>query len=140
MMVLMFQREVAERIVRARTRRLMGGSRCLPTWRTEPRILFDISPGGVRAATEGHLFRGAAGSTRRAGAVRPPCAGTGGGRLRAAPQNAAPEPKSLSVDPARLAVAAQVDASRRAETIPVSGFVAMARELTHIRHTNSNVT
>jgi len=43
--------------------------------------------------------------------------------------------KSLSVDPARLAGAAAVDATRRAETIPVSGFVAMARELTDIRNT-----
>ena len=47
--------------------------------------------------------------------------------------------KSLSVDPARLAAAAGVDATRRAETIPVSGFVAMARELTDIRNTKSNV-
>jgi len=43
--------------------------------------------------------------------------------------------KSLSVDPNRLAAAAQVDATRRAETIPVSGFVAMARELADIRST-----
>jgi 16S rRNA (adenine1518-N6/adenine1519-N6)-dimethyltransferase len=43
--------------------------------------------------------------------------------------------KSLSVDPARLAAAAEIDATRRAETIPVSGFVAMARELTDIRNT-----
>jgi 16S rRNA (adenine1518-N6/adenine1519-N6)-dimethyltransferase len=41
--------------------------------------------------------------------------------------------KSLPVDPARLAQAADVDLTRRAETIPVSGFVAMARELTDIR-------
>ena len=41
--------------------------------------------------------------------------------------------KSLPVDPARLAQAADVDLTRRAETIPVSGFVAMARELTNIR-------
>jgi 16S rRNA (adenine1518-N6/adenine1519-N6)-dimethyltransferase len=47
--------------------------------------------------------------------------------------------KSLAVDPARLSAAAQVDATRRAETIPVSGFVAMARELTDIRNTKSNV-
>ena len=40
-----------------------------------------------------------------------------------------------TVDPARLAEAAHVDATRRAETIPVSGFVAMARELTDIRNT-----
>jgi 16S rRNA (adenine1518-N6/adenine1519-N6)-dimethyltransferase len=47
--------------------------------------------------------------------------------------------KSLSVDPARLAAAAEVDATRRAETVPVSGFVAMARELADIRNTKSNV-
>jgi 16S rRNA (adenine1518-N6/adenine1519-N6)-dimethyltransferase len=44
--------------------------------------------------------------------------------------------KSLSVDPARLAAAAHIDPTRRAETIPVSGFVAMARELTNIRRSN----
>jgi 16S rRNA (adenine1518-N6/adenine1519-N6)-dimethyltransferase len=44
--------------------------------------------------------------------------------------------KSLAVDPARLAAAAHVDPTRRAETIPVGGFVAMARELTNIRSTN----
>jgi 16S rRNA (adenine1518-N6/adenine1519-N6)-dimethyltransferase len=47
--------------------------------------------------------------------------------------------KSLSVDPARLAGAADIDATRRAETVPISGFVAMARELTDIRNTKSNV-
>ncbi|MDO9061283.1 MAG: 16S rRNA (adenine(1518)-N(6)/adenine(1519)-N(6))-dimethyltransferase, partial [Bradyrhizobium sp.] len=41
--------------------------------------------------------------------------------------------KSLSVDPARLAAAAGVDLTRRAETVPVGGFVAMARELINIR-------
>ena len=37
-----------------------------------------------------------------------------------------------------LAAAAHVDPTRRAETIPVSGFVAMARELADIRNENSN--
>jgi 16S rRNA (adenine1518-N6/adenine1519-N6)-dimethyltransferase len=41
--------------------------------------------------------------------------------------------KSLGVDPALLAAAAGVDPTRRAETIPVSGFVAMARELTNMQ-------
>jgi 16S rRNA (adenine1518-N6/adenine1519-N6)-dimethyltransferase len=40
--------------------------------------------------------------------------------------------KSLNVDPATLAAAAGVEPTRRAETIPVSGFVAMARELADI--------
>ena len=41
--------------------------------------------------------------------------------------------KSLGLDPIRLSAAAHVEATRRAETIPVSGFVAMARELADIR-------
>jgi 16S rRNA (adenine1518-N6/adenine1519-N6)-dimethyltransferase len=45
--------------------------------------------------------------------------------------------KSLPADPARLAAAAGVDPTRRAETIPVSGFVAMARELANIRFENA---
>jgi len=47
--------------------------------------------------------------------------------------------KSLAVDPERLARAADVDLTRRAETVPVGGFVAMARELTDIRNTKVNV-
>jgi 16S rRNA (adenine1518-N6/adenine1519-N6)-dimethyltransferase len=43
--------------------------------------------------------------------------------------------KSLGVDPALLAAAAEVDLTRRAETVPVGGFVAMARELINIRPT-----
>jgi 16S rRNA (adenine1518-N6/adenine1519-N6)-dimethyltransferase len=46
--------------------------------------------------------------------------------------------KSLAVDPAPLAVAADVELTRRAETVPVSGFVAMARELINIRATKSS--
>jgi 16S rRNA (adenine1518-N6/adenine1519-N6)-dimethyltransferase len=46
--------------------------------------------------------------------------------------------KSLAVDPARLTAAADVDVTRRAETVPVAGFVAMARELTDIRNEKLN--
>jgi 16S rRNA (adenine1518-N6/adenine1519-N6)-dimethyltransferase len=46
--------------------------------------------------------------------------------------------KSLAVDPIRLTDAAGVDVTRRAETISVSGFVAMARELTNIRNEKVN--
>jgi 16S rRNA (adenine1518-N6/adenine1519-N6)-dimethyltransferase len=40
--------------------------------------------------------------------------------------------KSLGVDPALLAAAAAVEPTRRAETVPIEGFVAMARELSNI--------
>jgi len=48
--------------------------------------------------------------------------------------------KSLPADPARLAAAAQIDPTRRAETIPISGFVAMARELANIRGEKQNTS
>jgi 16S rRNA (adenine1518-N6/adenine1519-N6)-dimethyltransferase len=41
--------------------------------------------------------------------------------------------KSLPVDPVRLGAAADIELTRRAETVSVSGFVAMARELANIR-------
>jgi 16S rRNA (adenine1518-N6/adenine1519-N6)-dimethyltransferase len=41
--------------------------------------------------------------------------------------------KATGADPARLTAAAGVEPTRRAETIPVEGFVAMARELSNIR-------
>jgi 16S rRNA (adenine1518-N6/adenine1519-N6)-dimethyltransferase len=47
--------------------------------------------------------------------------------------------KSLRVDPVRLAAAADVDVTRRAETVSVSGFVAMARELTDIRNEKTSI-
>jgi len=46
--------------------------------------------------------------------------------------------KSLPADPARLTAAAKIDPTRRAETVPVSGFVAMARELADIRSEKRN--
>jgi 16S rRNA (adenine1518-N6/adenine1519-N6)-dimethyltransferase len=46
--------------------------------------------------------------------------------------------KSLPADPARLLAAAHIDPARRAETVPVSGFVAMARELADVRNERSN--
>jgi 16S rRNA (adenine1518-N6/adenine1519-N6)-dimethyltransferase len=48
--------------------------------------------------------------------------------------------KSLGVDPARLAAAADIDPTRRAETITLAGFVAMARELSNIRTENLQST
>ena len=44
--------------------------------------------------------------------------------------------KSLGIDPLRLAAAAGIDPTRRAETVPIDGFVAMARELSNIRATS----
>src|SRR5262249_59439160 len=42
--------------------------------------------------------------------------------------------KSLPADPLRLLAAAGIDPTRRAETVPIAGFVAIARELADIRN------
>ena len=103
-MVLMFQREVAERIVAAEDDEAYGRLAVLANWRAETKILFDISPAAF------------------------------GQRRKMLRQSL----KALAADPVRLAAAADVDVTRRAETVPVSGFVAMARELINIRSTKSS--
>jgi 16S rRNA (adenine1518-N6/adenine1519-N6)-dimethyltransferase len=134
MMVLMFQREVAERIVARENEEAYGRLGVLANWRAETKILFDISPAAFvpQPKVTSSLVRLV---------PRPspePCdrrmleqvaAAAFGQRRKMLRQSL----KSLSVDPARLAAAAGVDPTRRAETIPVSGFVAMARELANIR-------
>ncbi len=134
MMVLMFQREVAERIVAVGDDEAYGRLGVLANWRAETKILFDISPAAftpppkvtssvVRLkprenpeACERRLLEqvAAAAFNQRRKMLRQSL-------------------KPLGVDPEKLAAAAGVDATRRAETIPVSGFVAMANELAELR-------
>jgi 16S rRNA (adenine1518-N6/adenine1519-N6)-dimethyltransferase len=134
MMVLMFQREVAERIVARENEEAYGRLAVLANWRAETKILFDIAPSAfvpppkvtssvVRLVPRPHPEA----CDRRA--LEQVAAAAFGQRRKMLRQSL----KSLGIDPARLAAAAHVDATRRAETIPVSGFVAMARELADIR-------
>ena len=138
MMVLMFQREVAERIVAQENDEAYGRLAVLANWRAETKILFDISPAAfvpqpkVTSSVVRLVPRGAPEPCDRR-ALEQVAAAAFGQRRKMLRQSL----KSLSVDPARLAEAAGVDATRRAETIPVSGFVAMARELTDIRSTKT---
>jgi 16S rRNA (adenine1518-N6/adenine1519-N6)-dimethyltransferase len=134
MMVLMFQREVAERIVARANDEAYGRLAVLANWRTEPKILFDISPAAfvpqpkVTSSVVRLVPRIAPEPCDRK-ALEMVAAAAFGQRRKMLRQSL----KSLAADPARLAAAADVDLTRRAETIPVSGFVAMARELTDIR-------
>ena len=140
MMVLMFQREVAERIVARADDEAYGRLAVLANWRAETKILFDISPAAfvpqpkVTSSLVRLVPRNAPEVCERR-ALEQVAAAAFGQRRKMLRQSL----KSLSVDPARLAAAADVDPTRRAETIPVSGFVAMARELTDIRNTRSNL-
>ena len=134
MMVLMFQREVAERIVARENEEAYGRLGVLANWRTETKILFDISPAAfvpqpkVTSSLVRLVPRQAPEPCDRR-SLEQITAAAFGQRRKMLRQSL----KSLSVDPARLAAAAHVDPTRRAETIPVSGFVAMARELADIR-------
>jgi 16S rRNA (adenine1518-N6/adenine1519-N6)-dimethyltransferase len=134
MMVLMFQREVAERIVAHENDEAYGRLAVLANWRAKTKILFDISPSAFVpqpkvTSSVVRLVPRQKPETCDRRALEQVAAAAFGQRRKMLRQSL----KSLGPDPARLAAAAQVDATRRAETIPVSGFVAMARELADIR-------
>jgi 16S rRNA (adenine1518-N6/adenine1519-N6)-dimethyltransferase len=140
MMVLMFQREVAERIVARENEEAYGRLGVLANWRTETKILFDIAPSAfvpppkVTSSVVRLIPR----------ATPEPCDRRALEQVAAAAFNQRRKMlrqslKSLGVDPAALAARAGVDPARRAETVPVSGFVAMARELADIRSAKSQV-
>ena len=134
-MVLMFQREVAERIVARENDEAYGRLGVLANWRAETKILFDISPAAfvpqpkVTSSVVRLLPRQTPEVCDRR-ALEQVAAAAFGQRRKMLRQSL----KSLAVDPARLVAAAEVDETRRPETIPIGGFVAMARELTHIRN------
>jgi 16S rRNA (adenine1518-N6/adenine1519-N6)-dimethyltransferase len=140
MMVLMFQREVAERIVARENDEAYGRLGVLANWRAETKILFDISPAAfvpqpkVTSSVVRLVPRRAPEACDRK-ALEQVAAAAFGQRRKMLRQSL----KSLSADPARLAAAAHVDVTQRAETVPVSGFVAMARELTDIRKAKLNL-
>jgi 16S rRNA (adenine1518-N6/adenine1519-N6)-dimethyltransferase len=134
MMVLMFQREVAERIVARENDEAYGRLGVLANWRAETRILFDISPAAFvpQPKVTSSLVRlvprpRPEACDRRL--LEQVAAAAFGQRRKMLRQSL----KSLPADPARLVAAARIDPTRRAETVPLSGFVAMARELANIR-------
>ncbi|MGP9811072.1 16S rRNA (adenine(1518)-N(6)/adenine(1519)-N(6))-dimethyltransferase RsmA [Rhodopseudomonas sp. NSM] len=138
MMVLMFQREVAQRIVACEDDDAYGRLAVLSNWRCETGMLFDIAPSAfvpqpkVTSSVVRLVPRSAPEPCNRA-ALEQVAAAAFGQRRKMLRQSL----KALGVDPARLAEAAGIDPTRRAETVPVSGFVAMANELTDIRATKN---
>ena len=132
-MTLMFQREVAERIVAGHGSKTYGRLSVLAQWRTEARILFDIDP---RAFTP------------------PPKVTSSLVRFVPRPSPMACDPwllervttaafgqrrkmlrqslKTLGIDPGRLLQRAGIGETERAEDIDVAGFVGLARALAAI--------
>jgi 16S rRNA (adenine1518-N6/adenine1519-N6)-dimethyltransferase len=139
-MILMFQREVAERLVAQPGSKSYGRLSVLTAWRCEARILFDIAPSAFvpppkvtssvvrldpRAqplACDAHLLQHV---TQAAF----------GQRRKMLRQSL----KSLGIDPLPLLAAVGIAPTARAEEIPVEGFVALARALVAQRDADSMV-
>jgi 16S rRNA (adenine1518-N6/adenine1519-N6)-dimethyltransferase len=127
-MTLMFQREVAERIVAPPGSKTFGRLGVLAGWRSEARLLFDVDP---RAFTPSpkvvssvvHLVPRAAPLACEAAALERVTAAAFGQRRKMLRQSL----KSLDVDTARLLVEAGIPETERAEQIGVDGFVALTR-------------
>jgi len=130
-LVLMFQREVAERIVAVPGSKAYGRLSVLAAWRTQPKILFDIAPSAfvpppkVTSSVVQLIPRADPLPCDRATLERITAAAFGQRRkmLRASL-------KSLGIDPLPLLEKAGLDPTARAEDIAVEGFVALARGLT----------
>src|SRR5690242_20084087 len=141
MMVLMFQREVAERIVAREDEEAYGRLGVLANWRAETKILFDISPAAFVPQP-----KVTSSVVRLVPREKPePCDRRALEQVAAAAFNQRRKMlrqslKSLPADPMKLLAAAHIDPTRRAETVSISGFVAMARELADIRNEKSKTS
>jgi 16S rRNA (adenine1518-N6/adenine1519-N6)-dimethyltransferase len=127
-MVLMFQREVAERIVAPAGNKTYGRLSVLTGWRTQAKILFDVHPSNfvpppkVTSSVVEFIPR-----------VNPlPCdrrllervsEAAFGQRRKMLRQSL----RTLTPDPLPLLASAGIEPTARAEEIPVEGFVALAR-------------
>jgi 16S rRNA (adenine1518-N6/adenine1519-N6)-dimethyltransferase len=130
MMVLMFQREVAERIVAKPGEKPYGRLAVLAGWRTEAKIMFDVAPSAfvpppkVTSSVVRLIPRVAPLPCTRSTLERVTVAAFGQ-RRKMLRQSL----RALGVDPTPLLAAAGIDGAVRAEEIPVEKFVALANEL-----------
>lgn len=127
-LTLMFQREVAERIVAPVGGKAYGRLSVLAQWRTRPRILFDVHPSAfvpppsiVSAVVRLDVIPDPEPAPLAAlEAVTQAAFGQRRKMLRAAL-------KTLGVDPLPLLEAAGIEPTERAEQVPVPKFLALAR-------------
>jgi len=135
-LILMFQREVAERIVATPGERAeYGRLAVLCGWRTQARILFDVSPSAFVPPPK--VVSSVVELVPRS--VPLPCSATSLSRVTAAAfgQRRKMLRQSLRglstnrgpVDVGRLLTEAGIDGSARAETLPIEDFVTLARIL-----------
>jgi 16S rRNA (adenine1518-N6/adenine1519-N6)-dimethyltransferase len=130
-LVLMFQREVAWRIVAEPGSKSYGRLSVLARWRGDARILFDVAasafvpPPKVTSSLVALTPRGHPLACDR-GALERVTQAAFGQRRKMLRQSL----KSLGTDPITLLARAAIEPTDRAENIPVEGFVALARALT----------
>jgi 16S rRNA (adenine1518-N6/adenine1519-N6)-dimethyltransferase len=127
-LVLMFQREVAERIVASPGGKQYGRLSVLAGWRTQAKILFDINPSAfvpqpkVTSSVVELRPRAKPLACDRTRLERVTEAAFGQ-RRKMLRQSL----RTLGTDPLPLLAAAGIAPTARAEEIPVEGFVALAR-------------
>jgi 16S rRNA (adenine1518-N6/adenine1519-N6)-dimethyltransferase len=127
-LVLMFQREVAERIVAAPGSKTYGRLSVLAGWRTQAKILFDVHPSNfvpppsVTSSMVELIPRPAPLACSRKMLERVTEAAFGQ-RRKMLRQSL----KTLGIDPLPMLASAGIEPTARAEEIPVGGFVALAR-------------
>ncbi len=132
--VLMFQREVAERIVAAPGSKSYGRLSVLVQWRCQPHILFDVNPSAfvpspkVTSSLVRVVPRAAPLSCDRS-LLEAVTQAAFGQRRKMLRQSL----RSLGVDVADLLSTAGLVPTARAEDISVAGFVALARALAACR-------
>jgi 16S rRNA (adenine1518-N6/adenine1519-N6)-dimethyltransferase len=133
-MLLMFQREVAERIVAAPGSKTYGRLAVLAGWRTEPRILFDVAaaafvpPPNVTSSVIRLVPRPEPLTCGRR-ALEQVTEAAFGQRRKMLRRSL----KALGTDPFALLAAAGLDPAARAEDIPIAGFVGLAQALAEAR-------
>jgi 16S rRNA (adenine1518-N6/adenine1519-N6)-dimethyltransferase len=128
--ILMFQREVAERIVAAPGSKSYGRLSVLAQWRCESRILFDVNPAAFVpppkvTSSLVRLVPRAEPLACDPGLLERVTQAAFGQRRKMLRQSL----RSLGVDAAALLASTGLDPTARAEDIPVAGFVALARAL-----------
>ncbi len=134
-LTLMFQREVAERIVAdERDPANYGRLGVLCGWRSTNRILFDVPPAAFTPppkvmSSVVHLVPNPQPEPCDLKQLERVTSAAFGQRRKMLRQSL----KGLGADVAGLIAAAGLDPTQRAETVPVSGFVGLARALTALQ-------
>lgn len=133
-LVLMFQREVAQRIVARPRSKDYGRLSVLAQWRSEPRLLFDVAPQAFVpppkvTSTLVRLDPRAAPLPCERHALEKVTEAAFGQRRKMLRQSL----RQLGGDPLALAAAAGLDPTMRAEEVTIEGFVSLARAWTAAR-------